>query len=278
LGSNDVLTKNYYDNYSYSGAPTVPGTIEGQDVSTAVKGMATGSWVRILTIPTETMGELSYTLYDKKGRPVRTHTDNYLGGYTEMDSKLDFMGKTLYTITRHKRTGSDTEIVAIDTFTYTAQDRLKLHTHQIDGGDVQLLADNTYDELGQLKGKKVGGSATSYTPLQNVDYQYNIRGWLKSINDTDGLISTDLGIKDDLFAFKISYNNPTDNTKALFNGNISETYWRTLYDDQQRKYTYTYDHLNRLLLADYSRPDNASVMNAYKESVSYDKNGNIMEL
>jgi RHS repeat-associated protein len=81
-----------------------------------------------------------------------------------------------------------------------------------------------------------------------------------------------------LFAFKISYNNPADNSKALFNGNISETYWRTLYDDQQRKYTYTYDHLNRLLLADYSRPDNASIMNAYKESVSYDKNGNIMEL
>ncbi|MCL9807707.1 RHS repeat-associated core domain-containing protein, partial [Flavobacterium amniphilum] len=94
----------------------------------------------------------------------------------------------------------------------------------------------------------------------------------------DGLISTDLGSKDDLFAFKITYNNPSDNSKALFNGNISETQWRTLYDDQQRKYTYTYDHLNRLLQADYSRPDNTSVVNAYKEVVNYDKNGNITDL
>ncbi|MCL9805438.1 DUF6443 domain-containing protein [Flavobacterium amniphilum] len=277
LGSNDVLSKNYYDNYSYAGAPTLPSQIEGQDVSTTVKGMATGSWVRILTPPTENNGELSYTLYDKKSRAIRTHTDNYLGGYTEVDSKLDFMGKTEYTITRHKRTGSDTEIVITDSFTYTAQDRLALHTHQIDGGDVQVLADNTYDELGQLKSKKVGGSATSYTSLQNVDYQYNIRGWLKSINDTEGLISTDLGAKDDLFAFKISYNNPADSNKALFNGNISETQWRTLYDDQQRKYTYTYDHLNRLLQADYSKPG-TNVKNAYMEAISYDKNGNIQGL
>ncbi|MCL9807719.1 RHS repeat-associated core domain-containing protein, partial [Flavobacterium amniphilum] len=278
LTTNRILSKNYYDNYSYAGAPTLPSQVEGEDVSAAVKGMPTGSWVRILTIPTETTGELSYTLYDKKGRAIRTHTDNYLGGYTETDSKLDFIGKTHYTITRHKRTGSHTEIVATDTFTYTDQDRLKLHTHQIDGGDVQLLFDNSYDELGQLKSKKVGGSATGNAALQQVDYQYNVRGWLKSINDTDGLISTDLGIKDDLFAFKISYNTPTDNNKALFNGNISETYWRTYNDDQLRKYTYSYDHLNRLLQADYSRPGNINILNSYKEHLTYDKNGNILSL
>jgi hypothetical protein len=101
---------------------------------------------------------------------------------------------------------------------------------------------------------------------------------LQSINDVTGLISTDLENRDDLFAFKINYNNPTDSNKALYNGNISETYWRTMYDDQQRKYTYTYDHLNRLLRADYSRPDNGSVMNNYKEEVNYDKNGNITDL
>ncbi|MFC7774002.1 DUF6443 domain-containing protein [Flavobacterium sp. GCM10027622] len=278
LGSNDVLTKNYYDNYSYAGAPTLPSQVEGQNVETAVKGMATGSWVRILTSATETLGELSYTLYDTKGRPVRTHTDNYLGGYTEVDSKLDFMGKTQHTITRHKRANADAEIVTTDTFTYTPQDRLALHVQQINGGDVQLLASNTYDALGQLTSKNVGGSATGYTALQKVDYKYNIRGWLEAINDIDGLLSTDLENKDDLFAFKISYNTPEDTNKALFNGNISETYWRTLYDDQKRKYEYTYDHLNRLLQADYSRPDNKNIKNAYKEALTYDKNGNIKTL
>ncbi|MCL9807725.1 DUF6443 domain-containing protein, partial [Flavobacterium amniphilum] len=224
LGSNDVLSKNYYDNYNPG--LTIPGQIEGQTVNTQVKGQTTGTLVRILTGPNDGYWDYSYIFYDLKMRPIRNHTDNYLEGYTEVDSKLDFMGKTLYTITRHTRTSNDTEILTTDTFTYTDQDRLKLHTHQVDGGDVQLLADNSYDQLGQLKDKKVGGSATSYTALQNVDYQYNIRGWLKSINDTDGLISTDLGSKDDLFAFKITYNNPSDNSKALFNGNISETQWR----------------------------------------------------
>ena len=123
----------------------------------------------------------------------------------------------------------------------------------------------------------LGGSATGYTALQKVDYKYNIRGWLEAINDIDGLMSTDLGNKDDLFAFKISYNTPEDTNKALFNGNISETYWRTLYDDQKRKYEYTYDHLNRLLQADYSRP-NTNIRNAYKEALTYDKNGNITTL
>ena len=100
---------------------------------------------------------------------------------------------------------------------------------------------------------------------------------MEAINDIDGLLSTDLENKDDLFAFKISYNTPEDTNKALFNGNISETYWRTLYDDQQRKYEYTYDHLNRLLQADYSRP-NTNIRNAYKEALTYDKNGNITTL
>ena len=278
LGSNDVLTKNYYDNYSYAGAPNLPSQWEGQNIETAVKGMATGSWVRILTTATETLGELSYTLYDTKGRPVRTHTDNYLGGYTEVDSKLDFMGKTRYTIARHKRATTDAEIVTTDTFTYTPQDRLALHLHQIDGGDVKVLADNTYDTLGQLVSKKVGGSPMGFTASQKVDYQYNIRGWLVAINDIDNLMSSDLENRDDLFAFKISYTTPEDTNKALFNGNISETYWRTLYDDQKRKYEYTYDHLNRLLQADYSRPDSKNIKNAYKEKLTYDKNGNITTL
>ena len=155
LGSNDVLTKNYYDNYNFNEL-NLPSQVEGQNVETAVKGMATGSWVRILTTATETLGELSYTLYDTKGRPVRTHTDNYLGGYTEVDSKLDFMGKTQHAITRHKRANADAEIVTTDTFTYTPQDRLALHVQQINGGDVQLLASNTYDALGQLTSKNVG--------------------------------------------------------------------------------------------------------------------------
>src|SRR5690606_4550643 len=107
--------------------------------------------------------------------------------------------------------------------------------------------------------------------LQKVDYSYNIRGWLTDINDVND-ITTD----NDLFAFKLSYNNPEDsNVKSLYNGNISETYWRSSSDNILRKYDYIYDALNRLTNANYSKPENSTWKNSYWESVSYDKNGNI---
>ena len=64
--------------------------------------------------------------------------------------------------------------------------------------------------------------------LQNVDYAYNVRGWLKNINEDD---------KDDkdLFNFTIRYNDPTDPNNALYNGNISETSWNTLNEDKTVK-------------------------------------------
>ncbi|WP_162927225.1 hypothetical protein [Flavobacterium anhuiense] len=151
--------------------------LEGQNISSQVKGLTSGSWTRALTSSAEALGETSTTIYDEKARPVRVWTSNHLGGYTYTDTKLDFSGKTEYSITRHKRTPSDPELTTRDGFTYSAQDRLLMQTHQINGGTVEVIAENAYDELGQLISKKVGNSA------QNVNYSYNIRGWLAGIND-----------------------------------------------------------------------------------------------
>jgi len=270
IAVNEVLTKNYYDSYSFSGAPTFPVSVETVAATTAVKGLATGSWVKVLDSQTSTSAEISYTLYDNRYRPIRAYTKNHLGGYTQIDSKLDWMGKTLYTITKHKRTNTDTEIRVKDVFSYSEQDKLVLHKQQINSLPEQLIAKNTYDELGQLTSKNVGGSDVSgANGLQKVDYSYNIRGWLKTINDVN-----DIG--NDLFSFKINYND-ADTATDLFNGNISETYWKTSSDNIKRKYDYKYDHLNRLLRADYSKGGNTD-FNSYKEHLSYDKNGNIQNL
>lgn len=87
----------------------------------------------------------------------------------------------------------------------------------------------------------------------------------------------------DLFAFKLSYNTvtnaPTTNSVPLYNGNISEAYWRTNSDNIKRKYSYEYDNLNRLNNAIYLKPDQATApTNSYNESMQYDKNGNIIAL
>jgi RHS repeat-associated protein len=127
----------------------------------------------------------------------------------------------------------------------------------------EQLVSNTYDGLGQLKSKKVGNKQSA--PLQIVDYSYNVRGWLKNINQ-------DANADNDLFNFSLNYNNPTTGT-ALFNGNISQTSWNTLNIDKNIKnYTYRYDALNRITRA-------TGTNGRYNlQNVSYDKNGNILAL
>jgi hypothetical protein len=280
-----LLTVNYYDDYAFPNAPTTFGTVLTQPVyynntTQKPKGMPTGSWVRVLETLALANAEKSYIFYDYKARPIRSYMQNYLGGYTQTDSNLDFAGKTIFTETRHKRIATSTELLTREDFTYTPQDRLLTHTHTINGGVPQLIAKNTYNELGQLTSKNVGGTdVTGAVGLQKVDYTYNIRGWLTGINNINTL--TDVG-GTDLFAFKINYNNITGTVAGvnkLYNGNIAETYWRSGSDNVLRKYGYNYDQLNRLRNAIYQKPDSPNpVPGSYNESLNYDKNGNIMHL
>ncbi|WP_353147819.1 DUF6443 domain-containing protein, partial [Flavobacterium sp.] len=271
-----LLTINYYDSYDFPNAPTIPTKIEGQNTqNTNLKGMPTGSWVRVLDNASSTTNETSYTIYDTRYRPVRSYTKNYLGGYTQVDTKLDWAGKTLYTLTSQRRTNASELFTVKDRFEYSPQDRLTKHVQQLTSPTLlpeQLLTLNTYDELGQLTSKKVGGTdVTGAQALQAVDYSYNIRGWLKAINDVNTLGT-------DLFAFKINYNQKENGTAGLFNGNITETLWRTSADNIKRKYNYSYDNLNRLLQANYSKPDASTNLNNYKEWLNYDPNGNITDI
>lgn len=279
-----LLTVNYYDNYTFPGGPTSFTAVQSQAVNSGPKGLATGNWVRVLDAATA-VGETSYTLYDMKGRPVRTRTANYLGGYTQTDSKLDFDGSTVLTLTTHKRSSASTDLVVTtqENFTYDIQDRVISHTHTINGGTPQLMAYNNYNEIGQLTKKKVGGEDISGTAgLQHVDYSYNIRGWLKGINNIGNLAST-TGSQD-LFAFKINYTGDiaediTGQVVPLYNGNIAETSWRTAADNIQRRYGYTYDKLNRLRDAWYQMPQaTVPVRGSYNEHLKYDLNGNITSL
>ncbi|SKB99309.1 RHS repeat-associated core domain-containing protein, partial [Salegentibacter salinarum] len=106
--------------------------------------------------------------------------------------------------------------------------------------------------------------------LQEIDYAYNIRGWLKQINDPENL-------GDDLFGFGINYNDPTGGAPPLYNGNISETHWNTQSENisgnpVSNSYGYSYDALNRITGA----TDNTGNYNL--SGIAYDKMGNILSL
>lgn len=279
-----IMTVNYYDDYNFPNAPTIGSTVADGDQKVFYtntikpKGLATGSWIRVLETSTSYRNEQNYSLYDAKARIVRSYKKNFLEGYTFTDNIIDeFSGQLKYSITKHSRLKGGPELKTKDVFTYSDQDRLISQTHQInDAQTSELLFTNSYDELGQLISKKVGNTET--LPVQNVNYSYNIRGWLTGINDITSL--TKSGDPKDLFAFKINYNTATSGISdvlPLYNGNISETYWATNSDNGiVRSYGYRYDKLNRLKDAIFKT--GTTLSNTYNEAITYDKNGNIQTL
>ncbi|WP_418637460.1 DUF6443 domain-containing protein [Winogradskyella sp.] len=263
-----VLNINYYDDYNFdlagSVAPSSVGTVYGETLTSNVKSLPTGTKTRILDTSSWTT---SLNYYDEKARNIYVYSYNQFLGTTDwVKTDLDFVGKTLETTSSHTKTGSGLATQTVrDAYTYDHAGRLKTQTQYLNGsGTGELIVSNTYDALGQLKSKAVGGK-TYQSRLQTINYTYNIRGWLTTINQ-DGFSDNDL------FNFTLRYNNPTSGT-ALFNGNISQTSWNTLNTDTSTKtYTYGYDALNRIT----SGTDNTGKYDLY--GITYDRNGNITAL
>lgn len=285
-GSMTLLSVNYYDTYPV-GTPVIPATVLGQTVlkedaqnsNVSTKSLPTASYVKNVDDDNWTK---NYILYDQKSRTISTTSLNHLGGYTKIESELDFSGVTKRRITSHKRLNADPERVITENFTYDLQNRLLTHTHQVDNNAPETLAQNEYNELSQLKSKKVGGSGTG-NHLQTVDYRYNIRGWMTQINDP-------LNMGTDLFGYKINYNQvdglPIPNTdytdlvvNKKYNGNIAEVIWKTndVSNDPLKTYGYVYDGLNRLRAGFYQAQGN-EIAKEYLEKIDYDINGNIARL
>lgn len=437
----EVLTINYYDTYidiptAHINLPTTP--IFGVTHSSDTHGLPTVSKVRIL----DTQDWItSFSTYDEKGRVIQTASYNaYLDTTDESQMNLDFTGQVLNSWSSHIK-GTNPAIITNDYFTYDHQGRLLTHLQDIDNGGLELIAENTYDELGQLEKKKVGGElfASGYTDLvkvavsetgritkteggtawnaglatigkimddgglsfsvfnigedflvglndinttayvddvthgflfkvqgtpsearvvvkangsnvsstnttyaagdtfaveragdtlyfyhngtlvhselisglnppllgdmslktmgagvdnlhfyattidkvlQEVDYTYNIRGWMKEINPIADLTKSD---NTDLFSFKLNYTNIEGDagTSAigLYNGNIAQTIWQTENDNIKRGYAYSYDDLNRITKA-VSREGVDLTTQTYNtvQNITYDTMGNILTL
>lgn len=275
-GVTQVLSINYYDTYpQYSFNPAFPSAIFGKPVlkddlsgNVNTKAMPVMSLVKNIEDDNWTK---DYSYYDTKGRPVGGYSINHLGGYTRTESELDFAGVPLQVKTYHKRLNTDTERVITEVFTYDNQNRLLTHTHQVDSNTPEILTQNKYNELSQLVSKKVGGTSAA-SPLQTVDYTYNIKGWLTRINDPKNLNGR-------LFGYELKYQNPDNISYTKFNGNVSETDWKTSVDGVLKRYIYNYDVLNRLTAGYYHEPTTSvPANNFYNEEIAYDLNGNITQL
>ncbi|WP_458628628.1 DUF6443 domain-containing protein [Winogradskyella sp. PC D3.3] len=272
----EVLTVNYFDDYNFtdSSLPTMPTQILGQEVTDRTKGLLTATWTKVLG--STNVWSKSYTFYNKKAQVIDVYEKNHLGGYTENKSKLDFRGKVEESETNHKRLNSSTNLKIVDYFEYDHVERPTKHYQKINSQQEELISLNTYNELGQLESKKVGGANSSSQGLQTMDYTYNIKGWLTNLNDVNSLGA-------DLFAYNLKYNDAIEGSAVsdpMYNGNIRQSIWKSAHNNTKKSYVYNYDKLNRFERSNY-REGNTLTSGAGKfetYSLRYDTNGNIKTL
>ncbi|NOU62317.1 DUF6443 domain-containing protein [Marinifilum caeruleilacunae] len=278
-------TYTYYDDYSVSSgwgyaytepsgfsANTQASDVTGMVTATQTKNLESGAWLR----------EVMY--YDKYGRVLQSYKKNHLGGYDRITNLYDFTGTVTKTEQYHKRLSSSSAITITQRFEYDHVKRLTKAYHKIGSQAEVLMVENQYDELGQLIEKDVHES------IQSIDYRYNIRGWLTSINSSSlassGSLNNEVG---DLFGMELCYNEYVSGLSGTadeqFNGNISAVKWKNSSQSSIQGYLFNYDALNRLKKADYKyyssnwvNSANYDVYGNVSGKIGYDLNGNISSL
>jgi RHS repeat-associated protein len=291
VSSSDINTVTYYDDHTFIQRMGLPTTYNAlipsgftQTAQSQNATLATGSRVRVLdVVPTEWLTTVTY--YDKHSRVLQTVSTDILGNINRTTN--EYKGLTGLVIKSLLQHGAST--TCLTEFDYDHTGRVVNNWQTMDGGSKVLLANYRYNEIGQLVEKNIHSTDNGSTFLQNIDYRYNIRGWLTHINNdalsNDGAVNDDAT---DLFGMELRYDQNTSvngtTAPAQFNGNISSASWATtnLIDPTQQKiYGFDYDALNRLTTARYATKTAGAwtgESNSYNEALTYDKNGNILTL
>lgn len=270
----------YYDNYKWKGARSFDEKAVGkldaggqpyaEEVTPELNVLdhMTGKQLRVLSDGQEQW--ISTTIYyDKRGRQIQRLEDNIAGGIDVTTIQYDFSGSPLSSYLQHSNPASKTnpETRVLTKYTYDDVGRLLKTTVRIND-DAVLQRDvvkNVYDELGRLQTRALGD-------IESLEYEYNIRGWLKSINKD--YVRNGGG---HYFGMELFYD--YGYTQNELDGNLAGITWRRKGDDQYRSYGMQYDPAGRLAQAYYTRRDGGNWQQASEDySVSqlrYDANGNI---
>ncbi|MGY3214777.1 DUF6443 domain-containing protein [Mucilaginibacter sp. HD30] len=257
-----ALTVNYYDDYSITGLP-------GYNLTGAsTMSLPTASQTNVLGT-SDMLWKVM--VYDDLGRVSKSYAQHYLGGaasannYDQIANTYSFTNQALTTERKHyKNNGGSAslQLTLLDTYVYDHMGRSTLAKNKVNALSEVIMSSNSYNEVGQLKGKGLHSENSGSSFLQDVAYTYNERGWLSTSNTSGGLFNESLG-----------YNS---GSAPQWNGNISQmTYGYAAAPSSSaisRTFGYTYDYLNRLT--------NAALASgtALNEAMTYDELGNIASL
>lgn len=310
-GSNFIaLTVSSYDNYdpspktftsAYNASLDAGSNLHAETMPsqpfTQVTGMVTVTRTRVIENPSNlAAGGWLFTVnyYDDRGRVIQTQADNYRGGNDIVTNRYDFTGKVLSNYLLHVNPAVTTTKVKTN-YEYDFAGRL-LETWKTINDDVAKKArinKISYDDLGNLLTKQLGqkrdGSGNYIaTGIETLDYNYNLRGWLKGINKYYANKSTS-NETDRYFGMELNYDWGFDT--QLYNGNIAGAKWRAKGDGESRAYGFTYDKVNRLMSGDFTQHNGTSYVdngffnfdmvmgtNGTSTTTAYDENGNILKM
>jgi RHS repeat-associated protein len=315
-GTNPIaLTYSYYDEYSvtsksYSTSDNsklgIGANAYGDSIPAAksnhTRGSATVTRVRVIENPSDlTQGAWMETasFYDDKGRVIQTNADNYKGGLDVATNRYDFTGKVISNYLLHTNPADSANIIRVRTnMDYDHAGRLLTITKQVNDNDStkRITVRNSYDAIGQLLRKRLGQKAmTDTSTLNNEDYYYNIRGWLKGMNwnygASSGPTTSQMNTSSNKwFAMDLSYDWGFGSNE--FNGNIAGQRWMSAGDGEERAFGYGYDAANRLLFADFNQKFGSWAKSSGSYGIdfsvkmgdgltagsAYDANGNILAM
>ena len=265
-----VLTADYYDDYSFMGQNGIPGSTDadyryeseagyGTRYTGGHKGLLTGRYTAVLGDNNFFLYDIMY--YDSRGRMIQSKSRSSVektntGRYVDKEYiAYNFNDQPVKRKLVHINGSKNTETEVYD-YEYDHALRLKKTKHTLNANAGVTLSDNTYDALGRLK-----TSVHSNKYGLRTDNKYNIRSWLTETTNTG-------------FTEKLTYK---------YNGNIATQQWNENNSDPKtNKYTFSYDGLSRLKNAQYS-PSSSNYNSSghfddFSASYSYDMNGNMTAL
>jgi RHS repeat-associated protein len=282
---------NYFEPVSNTNWPYAQANVQ----TNQLRGVVTGSRVKVLG----TANTYLYTVnfYDEKGRVIQTQSTNNSGKIDIVTTQYTWAGQPLVVVQKTDLLEAYAEDVPFHVKTKFNYDDLGrvieakktiygTFQYQSIAKAEQTIAKNEYDALGQLKKKTLGANN-----LENLNYDYNIRGWMLGINK-DYIKD----ISSNYFAMELAYDKTTSVATGTsfaasqFNGNINGLLWKSKGDGVNRQYDFEYDNANRLLNAAFKQKNDDNSWNntqmdytvkmgdGINYTSAYDANGNIKKM
>ncbi|MFN8166797.1 MAG: DUF6443 domain-containing protein [Bacteroidia bacterium] len=286
---------NLYDDYDFDNhGQSFEPFHNTNEFSQNVFGLPISSKVRVL-------GTSNYlqniNFYDSKARLIQEKKMTLLS-WDRLSYEYDFTNKLVLNL--HYQPTENIELNIQTRNEYDHSGRLRAVYKKVNNDQEIQLSAETYNDLGQLTQKALHNDLTVGTDfMQYIDYRYNIKGWLTSINnaslESDPQINPD---EYDAFGEELFYQDisgvQTDESlikaSEQYNGNISAIKWKIRSPEidaiksNENLYVFRYDDLSRLTAGYYAHDDITQPeyfnqeINKFQESQTYDMMGNIAHL